>query len=112
MNEETLEGNDLMKVVILYLQKNLAVIWGVSWVAVEQRQPFLCATRCATLYTISGLPVYAWLASSDYCRTDNFLQWICWIIVCCKLYNNTPIQLQQFSLYILYVFHTIILRLL
>ena len=52
MNEETLEENDLMKDVILYLQKNLAVIWGVSWIPVEQRQPFLCAT----LYTIAGLP--------------------------------------------------------
>ena len=28
MDEETLEGNNLMKVVILYLQKNLAIIWG------------------------------------------------------------------------------------
>ena len=28
MDEETLEGNDLMKDVILYLQKNLAIIWG------------------------------------------------------------------------------------
>ena len=52
MDEEILEGNDLMKDVILYLQKNLVVIWGVSWIAVEQRQPFLCAT----LYTIAGLP--------------------------------------------------------
>ena len=53
MDEETLEGNNLMKDVILYLQKNLAVIWGASWIAVEQRQPFLCAT----LYTIiAGLP--------------------------------------------------------
>ena len=53
MEEETLEGNDLIKDVILYLQKNLAVIWGVSWIAVEQHQPFLCAT----LYTIiAGLP--------------------------------------------------------
>ena len=26
--------------------------------------------------------LYAWLASSDYCRTDNFLLWICWIIAC------------------------------
>ena len=53
MDEETLEGNNLMKDVILYLQKNLAVIWGVSWIPVEQRQPpFLCAT----LYTIAGLP--------------------------------------------------------
>ena len=68
-----------MKDVILYLQKNLAVIWGVSWIPVEQRQPFLCAT----LYTIAGLATLcAWLASSDYCRTDNFLQWICWIIAC------------------------------
>ena len=28
MDEETLEGNDLMKDVILYLQKNLAIVWG------------------------------------------------------------------------------------
>ena len=28
VDEETLEGNDLMKDVILYLQKNLAIVWG------------------------------------------------------------------------------------
>ena len=28
MDEETLEGNDLMKDVILYFQKNLAIVWG------------------------------------------------------------------------------------
>ena len=28
MDEETLEGNDLMKDVILYPQKNLAIVWG------------------------------------------------------------------------------------
>ena len=51
MDEETLEGNDLIRCNFIP-SKELSCNLGVSWIPVEQRQPFLCAT----LYTIAGLP--------------------------------------------------------